>query len=57
LERDVSIVEMFQYPTISSLARHLSQPSVGAGRLQKVQERTRRRKEALGRERQLKESD
>jgi hypothetical protein len=50
LNASVSIVEMFQYPTISSLARHLSQSSAGAGRLQRVQERTRRRKEAAGRQ-------
>jgi amino acid adenylation domain-containing protein len=55
LGREVSIVEMFQYPTISALARHLDQPSAGAGRLQKVQERTRRRKEAPGRPRPVKE--
>jgi amino acid adenylation domain-containing protein len=56
LKTDVSIVEMFQYPTISALARHLGQPSAGSDRLQKVQERSRRRKEVLGRQRQLKES-
>jgi amino acid adenylation domain-containing protein len=50
LNTPVSIVEMFQYPTVGSLARHLSQPSAGSDRLQKVQERTRQRKEALGRQ-------
>jgi amino acid adenylation domain-containing protein len=54
LKTEVSIVEMFQYPTISSLARHLDQPSSGSGRLQKAQDRTRRRKEAQGRQRQMK---
>jgi acyl carrier protein len=53
LKTSISIVEMFQYPTINSLARHISQPSAGSGRLQKVQERTRRRKEALGRQREM----
>ncbi len=38
LKTKVSIVEMLQYPTISSLARHLSELSAGFGRLQKVQE-------------------
>jgi hypothetical protein len=47
---------MFQYPTTGSLARHLSQPSLpGSGRLQKVQERTQRRKQALDRKRQAME--
>jgi acyl-coenzyme A synthetase/AMP-(fatty) acid ligase len=55
LQRDVSIVELFQYPTISALAQHLGQPSAAPGRLQKVDERTRRRKEALGRQRPVKE--
>jgi hypothetical protein len=55
LQRDVSIVELFQYPTISALAQHLGQPSAGPGRLQKVRERTRRRQEALGRQRPVKE--
>jgi len=55
LQRDVSIVELFQHPTISALAQHLGQPAAGPGRLQKVQERTRRRKEALGRQRPVKE--
>jgi acyl carrier protein len=28
LQRDISIIELFQYPTISALARHLSQPAL-----------------------------
>ncbi len=54
LKTKVSIVEMFQYPTISSLARHLSQPSTAPGRLQKIQERSHRRTEAQGRQREKK---
>jgi hypothetical protein len=46
LKATLSIVEMFQYPTISLLARHISQSSAGSGRIQKAQERTQRRKEA-----------
>jgi amino acid adenylation domain-containing protein len=56
LQRGISIVEMFQYPTIRSLARHLGEPPAESGRLQKLQDRTRRRKEALGRQREMKES-
>jgi amino acid adenylation domain-containing protein len=56
LEAEVSVVDLFQYPTISSLARHISQPSAGSNRLQKVQQRSARRKEALGRQRSVKET-
>jgi amino acid adenylation domain-containing protein len=55
LNAKVSIVEMFQYPTIRSLASHLDQPSAKPERLQKVQERTQRRAEALGHRRQKRE--
>jgi acyl carrier protein len=54
LDAKVSIAEMFQYPTISSLAMHISRPTVGSGRLHKVRERVRLQKEALGRQRQMK---
>jgi amino acid adenylation domain-containing protein len=54
LKTRVSIVEMFQYPTIGSLARHLSQPKAGSNRLEKVRERARLRTEALDRQRQMK---
>jgi amino acid adenylation domain-containing protein len=52
LKTNVSIVELFQYPTIRSLARHLAKPADKPDRLQKVQERAERRAEALGRQRQ-----
>jgi hypothetical protein len=48
LRTNLSIVEMFQYPTISSLARHLSQPSAASLRLKKVQERVRHRPRRFG---------
>jgi amino acid adenylation domain-containing protein len=54
LQTSVSIVEMFQYPTVSSLARHLSDPSAGSVRLQNVRERARLRARALDRQRQRK---
>ena len=54
LNTKVSILEMFQYPTISSFARHIVRPTAGSGRLQKAQERSQRRKEALDRQRELK---
>jgi len=55
LKTSISIVEMFQYPTIRSLARHISQRSAGPERLQKVQERARLRTEAFGRRRESRE--
>jgi acyl carrier protein len=54
LKSKVSIVEMFQYPTISTLARHLTRPSTGTDRLQKIRERALRRTRALGSQRELK---
>jgi ubiquinone/menaquinone biosynthesis C-methylase UbiE len=56
LRTDVSIVEMFQYPTISSLARHLSEPPTVSLRLKKVQERVRHRPRPLGRRKQIEAS-
>jgi amino acid adenylation domain-containing protein len=38
----VSVAELFQYPTISALAQHLSKPSAAGGRLSKVRDRARR---------------
>jgi amino acid adenylation domain-containing protein len=45
----ISIVEMYQYPTINSLAKRISRPSAESERLRKVHGRTRRRNEALSR--------
>jgi amino acid adenylation domain-containing protein len=42
----VSIAEMFQYSTISSLAQHLGKPAGGGGRLQKIRDRARMQAEA-----------
>jgi amino acid adenylation domain-containing protein len=43
----VSVAELFQYPTISALAQHLSKPAASAaGRLSKVRDRARRQAEA-----------
>ena len=53
LETRVSIVELFQYPTVGALARHLSQPAAPSHRLQQVQARTDKRKEALERQRKV----
>ena len=47
LKSNLSIVKLFQYPTIGSLARHLSQPASEAGTLTKAQERARLQRQAL----------
>jgi len=42
----VSVAELFQYPTISALAKHLSKPSTAGGKLSKARDRARRQAEA-----------
>jgi amino acid adenylation domain-containing protein len=52
LKTNVSIVELFQYPTIRSLAAHLANAAPKADRLPKIQDRAGKRAEALNRQRQ-----
>jgi ubiquinone/menaquinone biosynthesis C-methylase UbiE/acyl carrier protein len=54
LNANVSIVELFQYPTIRSLAAHLGNAAPKADRLPKIQDRAGKRAEALNRQRQRK---
>jgi amino acid adenylation domain-containing protein/non-ribosomal peptide synthase protein (TIGR01720 family) len=49
LARDISIVRMFQHPTIESLARHLDGSSASTSRVSAAQERAARQRAALGR--------
>jgi amino acid adenylation domain-containing protein len=49
LERHIPIVSMFEYPSIRSLARHLSQPSNGSNRVSKIQDRAQWQRVALAR--------
>jgi len=51
LSREISMVEMFQHPTISALAKHLSQERQDPRSLRDVQHRGSRQKEALERKR------
>ncbi len=46
VERDVSMIELFKYPTINSLARYLIQSQVEPPDFQKIQDRTKKQKEA-----------
>jgi amino acid adenylation domain-containing protein len=47
LKRQISIITLFQYPTIRSLAEHLSEENVEQRPLHSLEERARKRKEAL----------
>jgi amino acid adenylation domain-containing protein len=47
LSRELSIMDLFQYPTIHSLARHLANEDSGQLSLHEVRERARRQKESI----------
>ncbi len=53
LNGDLSLVEMFKYPTVGSLAQRLSQEQRETVSLQEVRDEAQRRKEALNRRKQL----
>jgi hypothetical protein len=53
LNGDLSLVEMFKYPTVGSLARRLSQEQRETVSLHEVRDEAQRRKEALNRRKQL----
>jgi amino acid adenylation domain-containing protein len=49
LNKELSIIELFQYPTIQSLAKYLSQDSEKDSRWQEMRERTQKQKNAVKR--------
>jgi acyl carrier protein len=51
-KRGLSLIEMFNYPTIGSLARHLSQKQIEQPTLQRSINRAENRRELLKRRRQ-----
>ncbi len=53
LNRNLSIVEMFQNPTINSLAQYLNQKPEDIPRFQSMRDRTQKQIEALNRKKQL----
>jgi acyl carrier protein len=55
LNRDVSMIEMFQFPTIDSLARHLSKGESQSVSIEKTDDQTQRRRQAMQQRRQLKQ--
>jgi amino acid adenylation domain-containing protein/FkbM family methyltransferase len=55
LEREISVVDLFKFPTVKSLAKHLSQERVEAVTFMKITDRTSKREVALRRQKQLSE--
>ncbi len=53
LNVDLSIIKMFQYPTISSLAKHLSEELSEQASYQGVKSRAMRQKDALARQKKI----
>jgi natural product biosynthesis luciferase-like monooxygenase protein len=53
LRTDVPVIELFKYPTISSLAKYFSQAQDARPSFQQTDDRVRKRKEAIQRRRQL----
>jgi aryl carrier-like protein len=62
LKRDVAIVDLFAYPTIAALARHLRQEQTSTSREQQEEQREQRqnraetRREVMQRQRQLRQA-
>jgi amino acid adenylation domain-containing protein/non-ribosomal peptide synthase protein (TIGR01720 family) len=53
LKSDLPIVSMFQFPTISTLARHLDQPEAARPAMQRVHDRAQQQRDAVARKRLL----
>jgi amino acid adenylation domain-containing protein len=52
VDREVSIIEMFKYPTISSLAKYLSEEPEEKSSLGQSQDRLKKQKDAINRQKQ-----
>jgi amino acid adenylation domain-containing protein len=52
-EKNISMVEMFQYPTIASLAKHLNRKQDGQSPFEKIYARAKKQKRAINYHRQL----
>jgi amino acid adenylation domain-containing protein len=53
LQRDISVVEMFQYPSISLLAKHLSQEQQEQHSFKEIHNRSEKQKLALNRQKKI----
>jgi surfactin family lipopeptide synthetase A len=51
IEADLSLIEMFRYPTVGSLARHLSRERDGRSAIRKGHERAEARRQSISRRR------
>ncbi|MBD2355237.1 amino acid adenylation domain-containing protein [Tolypothrix sp. FACHB-123] len=51
--RELSVVELFQYPTISKLSEHFHQQSTGEAAFNLIQNRAQKQKQALNRQKNL----
>ncbi|GAX38399.1 non-ribosomal peptide synthetase [Nodularia sp. NIES-3585] len=56
LHRDISVVEMFQYPSISLLAKHLSQEQPEEDSFKDIRNRSEKQRLALNRQQQIHKS-
>jgi amino acid adenylation domain-containing protein len=52
-DKKISMVEMFQYPTITSLAKHLNRKQDGQSPFEKIYARAKKQKQAINHHRQL----
>ena len=55
LNRDLSIVELFQYPTIRLLAKHLSQTQIKTQKFAKIVDRSEKQKASINRQKKLRQ--
>jgi acyl-coenzyme A synthetase/AMP-(fatty) acid ligase/acyl carrier protein len=52
-EKNISMVEMFQYPTIASLAKYLNRDRDGRSTFERIYVQAKKQKQAINRQRQL----
>ncbi len=53
LDKDISIIELFKHPTIGSLAKYLSPEANEQPDLQKINDRVKKQKDAINRQKQI----
>jgi amino acid adenylation domain-containing protein len=53
LQQPLSVIELFKYPTIHAIAKHLSQTADPSAQFQQVQDRVKQQKAAISRQQQL----
>ena len=53
LKRTITVIELFEHPTITQLAKHLSQEHIEQASFNPIRDRVKKQKEALNRKKQL----